>query len=176
MHMRKRNTALTQIVVLAALTLTSVQTALVPALAQTPPGANRLSVEQQGALHRYAIDAWRSLEAMTSESPDTGLPADNISASGQLEHHTSPTNIASSIWSTLTARDLKIIRPSEAHQFISRILNTLSGMKYHQPSGMFYNRYDSRTGDKLNTQNPDDVEQCPQSCVVVAATARETRG
>ena len=151
--MHKRNTALTQIVVLAALTLTSCQTALVPALEQTPPGVNRLSVEQQGALHRYAIDAWRSLVAMTF--PDTGLPADNISASGQLEHQTSPTNIASSIWSTLAARDLRIIPPNEAHQSISRILNTLSRMKYHQPSGMFYNRYDARTGDKLNTQNPD---------------------
>jgi hypothetical protein len=93
--MRKQNTALTQIVVLAAQTLTSVQTTPVPALAQKPPGANRLSVEQQGALHRYAIDAWRSLVAMTL--PDTGLPADNISVSGQLEHQTSPTNIASSI-------------------------------------------------------------------------------
>jgi hypothetical protein len=150
--MHKRNTALIQTVVLAVLTLTSVQTTLVPALAQTQPGANRLSAEQQGALHRYALDAWRSLVAMTL--PDTGLPADNISASGQLEYHTSPTNIASSIWSTLAARDLKIIRPNEAHQSISQILNTLSDMKYHQPSGMFYHWYDPRTG-ALNTQMPD---------------------
>jgi hypothetical protein len=153
MHMHKRNTALTQIVVLAALTLTSVQTALVPALAQTPPGANQLSVEQQGVLHRYAIDAWRSLVAMTF--PNTGLPADNISASGELAHRTSPTNIAASIWSTLAARDLKMIMPDVAHQSIGRILNTLSGMKYHQSSGMFYNWYDPATGDKLNAQDLD---------------------
>jgi hypothetical protein len=151
--MHKRNTALTQIVVLAALTLTSIQTALEPALAQTQPGANRLSREQQGALHRYAIDVWRSLVAMTL--PNTGLPADNISAIGERARRTSPTNIASSIWSTLAARDLKIITPDEAHHSIGRILNTLRGMEYHQPSGMFYNWYDPVTGDKL-TVWPDN--------------------
>ena len=150
--MHTRHTALTQIVVLAALTLMSVQTALAPALAQPQPGTHQLSVEQRGALHRYAMDAWRSLEAMTFLS--TGLPADNISASGERARGTKPTNIASSIWSALAARDLNIITPEEAHQSIGRILDTLSRMEYHQPSGMFYDWYDPKTGYK-STVGPE---------------------
>ena len=113
-------------------------------------------------LYRYAVDAWRSLEAMTFLS--TGLPADNFSASGKRERRTKPTNIASSIWSAFAARDLNTITPEEAHQYIGRILDTLSRMEYHQPSGILQ-WYDPKTGYK-STVGPEELAILSASIMV----------
>ncbi|MEO6142406.1 MAG: glucoamylase family protein, partial [Dermatophilaceae bacterium] len=92
-------------------------------------------------------DTWASLAAMTD--PKTGLPADNISgplASPTRSGYTSPTNIGGYLWSTIVARDLGIISAAECRQRLTQTLTTMSTLKHHEPSGMFYNWYAEATG------------------------------
>ena len=111
-----------------------------PALAPQVGGIDRATIQ------RWAGDTWASLVAMTD--PHTGLPADNIS--GPLVHprrsgYTSPTNIGGYMWATVVARELGIISAAECRQRLTQTLTTLSRLKHHEPSGMFYNWYDEAT-------------------------------
>lgn len=106
-------------------------------------GANR-------QLATYAADTWTSLAAMTDAT--TGLTADNIE--GDLTapaDYTSPTNIGGYLWSTVVARDLRLIDKREARDRMSRTLDTLATLERHEPSGMYYNWYAPSTGEKLTT-------------------------
>ncbi len=103
------------------------------------------------ALRIVAEDTWDSFVAMTYP---TGLPADNLHADGSRARYTSPTNIGSYIWSTLVARDLRIIKPPEARQRIAQTLDTLATLERHEASGQFYNWYDPANGEKLTTWPP----------------------
>src|SRR5688500_2231191 len=64
-------------------------------------------------MRAYAADTWRSFELMVD--PYTGLPSDNVSASGERARYTSPTNIGTYLWSTIAARDLGLIRDHQAY-------------------------------------------------------------
>ena len=114
-----------------------------PALApQVGGGIDRATIQ------RWATDTWASLVAMTD--PRTGLPADNIS--GPLSRpvrsgYTSPTNIGGYMWSTVVARELGIITSDECRRRLTQTLTTLSRLKHHEPSGMFYNWYDEANGN-----------------------------
>jgi len=116
-------------------------------LAGEPIAQSELSI-----LKLYARDTWRSFEAMTY--PETGLPADSVSADGVRAGYTSPTNIGLYVWSTLAARDLQIIDPTEARLRIGRVLDMLETMERHTDSGMYYNWYDPATGAKLTIWPP----------------------
>lgn len=121
---------------------------VLPAQAQTKgPGSKGPSV-----LRQYAIDTWQSFVAMVD--PDTGLPADNVSAERVRASYTSPTNIGMYIWSTLAARDLEIIKAQEARNRIGMALDTLATMERHTPSGQFYNWYSPSTGERLTVWPP----------------------
>ncbi len=122
-------------------------TVAVPTLAQAQPDDPSLSRAQRQVLQQYANDTWQSFVAMADAR--TGLPSDNISADGVRSAYTSPTNIATYLWSTLAARDLGIINPREARQRIGQTLNTVAGLERHAPSGQFYNWYNPATGAKL---------------------------
>ena len=116
----------------------------------TTNGADRATIQ------RWAGDTWASLVAMTD--PITGLPADNISGpvdSPRRSGYTSPTNIGGYLWSTIVARELGLIGAGECLERLTRTLTTLSRMKHHEPSGMFYNWYDEATGDVV-TVWPED--------------------
>ncbi|MET0415715.1 MAG: glucoamylase family protein [Actinoplanes sp.] len=105
-------------------------------------------------LRGYARDTWTSLAAMTN--PGTGLVADNIT--GDLatpSAYTSPTNIGGYLWSAVVARDQGIISTREATTRATQTLDTLAGLRHHEPSGMFYNWYDPATGTVL-TRWPED--------------------
>ncbi|MCI0394175.1 MAG: DUF3131 domain-containing protein [Chloroflexi bacterium] len=120
----------------------------------TPVEAQRYLVLQtpvDPALKVYAADTWESFEAMAFPS---GLPTDNISAEGVRAGYTSPTNIGNYIWSTLAARDLRLITPGEARERIGQTLETLATMERHEYSGQFYNWYDPDTGAKLTAWPP----------------------
>lgn len=106
-------------------------------------------------VNRWARDTWRSLVAMTDER--TGLPADNIGASVSdpvRSRYTSPTNIGGYLWSAIVARELDIISRREAAARIAQTLHTMSRIRNHAPSGMFFNWYDEKTGEVLTT-DPD---------------------
>ncbi len=101
----------------------------------------------RSTIQRWARDTWASLVAMTD--PKTGLPADNISGplgSPTRSGYTSPTNIGGYMWSTVIARELGIISAGECRERLTQTLTTLSRMKHHKPSGMFYNWYDEAKG------------------------------
>jgi hypothetical protein len=117
-----------------------------PAYAQTGPADNLTGPERQ-VLEEYAEDTWLSFVAMVF--PESGLPADNISADGTRARYTSPTNIGAYLWSTLVARDLQIIKPAEARERIAQTLDTLAKLERHAESGQFYNWYDPATGEVL---------------------------
>jgi hypothetical protein len=128
-------------------------TLVLPAAAQPFPPSGALTGPEREQLHTYAEATWQSFVAMVY--PDTGLPADSVTADHVPNRYTSPTNIGAYIWSTLAARDLQIIDPSEARSRIGKTLDTLSQIERHTPSGMFYNWYDPATGAKL-TVWPDN--------------------
>lgn len=104
-------------------------------------------------LLRWTRDTWASMVAMTDEG--TGLVSDNIT--GDLSTpglYTSPTNLGGYLWSTIVARDLRIISRGEATRRIRQTLRTLDGLEHHEPSGMYFNWYDPRDGSVI-TQWPE---------------------
>src|SRR5271166_19911 len=110
--------------------------------------ASALTEDERATLLRYANDTWRSFERLTLPS---GLPADNLSRDGEgwsnPLSHTSPTNIAAYLWSTLAAERLHLIGSSEATSRLDRTLATLAGMD--RTHGLFFNMLDPRTGAVL---------------------------
>ena len=130
-----------KLVALFALVALALPAATAPAKDRQPPLSERATLE------RYAADTWHSFVLMTNAA--TGLPSDNVSAEGVRAKYTSPTNIGTYMWSTIAARDLGIIKPSEARERIARTLATVAGLEKHVWSGQFYNWYDPDTGAKL---------------------------
>ena len=130
------------------------------ALALAPAAATSSAADaDRRTLERYAADTWNSFLQMTN--PTTGLTADNVTAEGVRAKYTSPTNIASYIWSTLAARELGIITPSEARTRIEVTLTTLAELEKHERSGQYYNWYDPDTGEKLTVWPVDQSTVYP---------------
>jgi hypothetical protein len=127
---------------LAALVLPGAASAAAPA---------GYSASQRATLLGYGRDAWKSFVAMTD--PGTGLTADNVEADGTRARYTSPTNIASYIWSALAARDMGVISAADAQARIAKTLATL--VKLERAHGQFYNWYDPATGQRLRTWPAD---------------------
>ena len=123
---------------------------LVAAVLVLPPTAH--AGGERATLERYASDTWASFVAMTD--PESGLPADSLSADGQRSVQTSTTNIGAYMWSTLVARELGIIGRAEALARLEKTVGTLEHMERHGPSGQFFNWYDHRTGEKLTVWPP----------------------
>ncbi|HEY9377985.1 MAG TPA: glucoamylase family protein, partial [Jiangellaceae bacterium] len=120
------------------------------------PAASAVPDPDRATLLEYAEDTWASFEAMVE--PTTGLVADNIE--GDLDPatrsaYTSPTNIGGYLWSTVVARDLRIIDRQEAYQRMSQTLETVAQLEQHADSGMFYNWYDPVSLEVLRVW-PDD--------------------
>lgn len=117
-------------------------------------------ISGNSTLYGYAADTWRSMAAMVE--PATGIPADKVT--GDLSTRakvTSPTNIAAYVWSTLTARDLGLIRPSDARERVGKVLAALERMERDAPTGQYYNWYDPATLQLVRTWpdngNPVDL-------------------
>jgi hypothetical protein len=114
-----------------------------------PPGRSSLAnpATQRHLLADFAATTWSSFEAMVFD--ETGLPADNLRIDGERSRYTSPTNIGVYLWSTLVARDLRLISRSEAHARIATTLRTVAELERHEESGQFLNWYDPATGDRV---------------------------
>jgi hypothetical protein len=147
MHARRRLTG-----ALVAVAAVAMVTGLAAPGASAPTPARNGGSEAGSTLHRYGEDTWRSVAAMVV--PETGLPADKIGAALTAEvraRYTSPTNVATYIWSVVSARDVGIISGGEARHRVATLLDTLATLDTHEPSGMFYNWYDPETGEVLTT-------------------------
>ena len=131
-------------------------------LASRTGRASALTEDERATLLRYANDTWRSFERLTLPS---GLPADSLSRDGEgwsnPLSHTSPTNIAAYLWSTLAAERLHLIGSSEARSRLDRTLATLAGMD--RTHGLFFNMLDPRTGAvlKVSPFDSSSVEPHP---------------
>jgi Putative glucoamylase/Protein of unknown function (DUF3131) len=126
-----------------------------PASRSTVPSLSSGRIDR-GTIQRWGRDTWASLVAMTDAR--TGLPADNISgplASPVRSGYTSPTNIGGYMWSTVVAREMGIISSAECRRRLSQTLTTMSRLKHHEPSGMFYNWYDEASGDVITVWPAD---------------------
>ncbi|MGS2644161.1 glucoamylase family protein [Streptosporangium sp. G12] len=111
---------------------------------------------QRELLRRYAADTWKSMAAMAD--PATGLPSDKIDGSldpATRAKVTSPTNIATYLWSTVAARDTRLISRGEALRRVTRTLASTAKLERHAPTGQFYNWYDPRTLQIVRTW-PED--------------------
>ncbi len=116
------------------------------------PSGPAVAKPKDATLQQYAADTWRSMAAMAD--PGTGLVSDNIG--GDLDpasraEYTSPTNIGAYLWSTIGAQKLGFISKKEAVNRIEQTLASLAQLEKHEPSGMFYNWYDPKTGAKLTS-------------------------
>jgi hypothetical protein len=126
---------------------------LLAALALAFPATAAARDGDRDVMRAYAADTWRSFELMVD--PQTGLPSDNVSASGQRARYTSPTNIGTYLWSTIAARDLGVIKRREAYARMGKTLASVAELEYHEKSGQYFNWYDPQTGEKL-TVWPND--------------------
>lgn len=134
--------------------------ALAPEMASANPVGRGKPKKHDEQLLAWARDTWRSIVAMADDA--TGLVADNID--GELTKrsgYTSPTNIGGYLWSTIVARDLRIITPGEARQRIAATLTSLERMEKHEASGMYFNWYDEATGDVLRVWPDDGTKVVP---------------
>jgi hypothetical protein len=113
-----------------------------------------LSSEQRAKLLVYARDTWRSFDRLAFES---GLPADSMvrDTTGWVvpSLQTSPTDIASYLWSVLAAERLSIISHHEGQARIGRTLDSLERMERF--SGFYFNDLDPRTGEPLPISSLD---------------------
>ena len=116
------------------------------------PSGSASAGSKENTLREYTADTWRSMAAMAD--PGTGLVSDNISGNlspASRAEYTSPTNIGAYIWSAVAARKTGLITVAEEVSRVRQTLTTLATLEIHEPSGMFYNWYDPRTGAKLTT-------------------------
>ncbi|MCW2882376.1 MAG: cellobiose phosphorylase [Sphaerisporangium sp.] len=101
-------------------------------------------------LRQYAADTWKSMAAMAD--PGTGMPSDKVS--GDLRTRakvTSPTNAGTYLWSTLVARDLRLIDQGEAAARVGKVLDALGRLDHDAATGLFYNWYDPATLQVVRT-------------------------
>ncbi|GAA1724598.1 hypothetical protein GCM10009809_20460 [Isoptericola hypogeus] len=156
--------------IVTALAATGLALATLPAAASADPARDAGTDPAQEAgrhgptkqLRTWAEDTWHSFEALVVDG--TGLPDDNIG--GDLDPatrggYTSPTNIGAYLWSTVVARDVGLIGAAEARDRMATTLDTVAGLRKHEPSGMFYNWYDPATGERLETfpGSGDEIKQ-----------------
>lgn len=123
-----------------------------PVTARPAGSDDALSGGQRWMLYAYAVSTWQSFVTMTD--PQTGLPADHIDRYGARAGYTSPTNVAFYLWSTLVARDLRLISDAQARHRLGQTLDSLARLERHADSGQFYNWYDPATGAKLTVWPP----------------------
>lgn len=116
--------------------------------AEAPGEGRGWSPDERDDLLRYAKATWHSFESMTSP---LGLPSDALQRDDHgnwtTSKQTSPTDIASYLWSTLAARSLGLIDDAETDRRLGRTLATLGRLDRDQ--GFFFNLYDVETGSSL---------------------------
>lgn len=117
----------------------------------TPVSASKLSGEEiafQNQLKSISKKTYRYFEDFTD--PNTGLTNDIVRFKDgeKVEgNHTSPTNIAMYILSTISAEELGIITEDEAVSQLQKTINTLE--KLEKWNGLFYNWYYTADGSLM---------------------------
>ena len=125
--------------------------ALLATLASGPEAfavaSSALNADDRALLKTYAEATWRSIDRA---SKGVVLPSDGLWRSGDswtMLAYTSPTDIASYIWSTIAAEGIGLIGREESGRRLSATLTAIGRLE--RSHGFFYNWYDPRTGDRL---------------------------
>lgn len=120
-----------------------------------PKDRHQWDAGQREELLRYARATWHSFEAMTGPS---GLPSDRLSLAEKGEwkpsDQTSPTDVASYLWSTLAARALGLIDADEADRRLGATLATLGQME--RDHGFFFNLCEVKGGARVRVGKDED--------------------
>ena len=128
-------------------------------------GPDGLEARDREVLLGYARDTWTSVAAMADggELPVDGL-RHHIDGSWEPSPKTTPTDIASYLWSVLAAERLKIIGADEARRRLERTLRAMGRLE--RVHGFFHEWLDPRTGAVLR-KSPYHGEPIPPilSCV-----------
>jgi len=121
--------------------------------ADKPAGVRAWTAAERDELLGYARATWHSFESMTGPS---GLPADMLNADDlgnwKPSKNTSPTDIASYLWATLSARSLGLINDHEADARIEATLASLARME--RDHGFYHNLYEVQRGSRSTTARP----------------------
>jgi hypothetical protein len=116
--------------------------------------AESLRASDREALRTYAQDTWKSVAAMADGSE---LPADGLrrlpNGSWQASPKTTPTDIASYLWSIVAAGRLGIIAEEESLRRLGRTISALERME--RVHGFFLDLIDPRTGKRLQVDPYD---------------------
>ncbi len=106
---------------------------------------------ERAELLDYARATWRSFDAMTDRN---GLTSDHLQGNAQGEWKpsqlTSPTDIASYLWSVLAARSLDLIDDAETDRRLRATLTMLERMD--RQNHFYYNLYDVKTGARVDQE------------------------
>jgi Putative glucoamylase/Protein of unknown function (DUF3131) len=123
--------------------------------AAEPKDARGWSSEEREELLRYARATWHSLKSMTGPS---GLPSDTLQRDDQdrwqPSKRTSPTDIASYVWSILSSRALGLVDDAEADRRLGATLAMLE--RIDRDHGFFFNLYDVETGSSVGVGGDKD--------------------
>ncbi|WP_433333498.1 glucoamylase family protein [Spirillospora sp. CA-294931] len=115
--------------------------------------SGRRAHEDDSTLRRYAADTWKAVGAMVD--PVTGLPTGSVDRDLRPASRPEVADVSAVRWyasAAIAARDLGIITAGDARSRMDRLLRTLSGLRRHKESGMFYRVYELRTGAVRNSQ------------------------
>ena len=111
--------------------------------------AGTLNAADRDWLKERAADTWRFFAETCSER-EHFLPPDNVQHQPPKgpAHRTSPTNMGLAAAAAAAACDMKLIEPSEALAFLSRLIGGMERLP--RCRGHFYNWYDTRTLQSLH--------------------------
>ena len=130
-------------------------------LAAEPSSSRAWTAEERSELLGYARATWHSFESITSPC---GLPSDTLRQRNDQDdlnrsRRTTPTDIASYVWSALAARSLGLIDDAETDRRIGATLATLARME--RDHGFYLNLYDVETGLRSGA-DPDSNRPSPR--------------
>ena len=111
--------------------------------------AETLNAADRDWLKERAADTWRYFTETCTER-EHFLPPDNVQHQPPKgpAHRTSPTNMGLAAAAAVAACDMKLIEPSEALAFLSRLIGGMELLP--RCRGHFYNWYDTRTLQSLH--------------------------
>ncbi len=113
-----------------------------------PSSRPELSDTDRQYLRQLAVRTWRYFETYVTEE-DRWLPPDNVQFDPEprIAHRTSPTNIAMTLLSTLSAYDLNLIDVTTLVTRLEGTLTTVDRLEHFE--GHLLNWYDTRTLEPL---------------------------
>ena len=135
-----------------------------------PSSRPELSGDDRAYLQQLAARTWRYFETYVSDE-DRWLPPDNVQFDPEprIAHRTSPTNIAMTLLSTLSAHDLELIDVGTLVERLDATLTTVDRLEHFE--GHLLNWYDTRTLEPLLPRYVSTVDSGNFAAALLALAA-----